>query len=113
MDSFASDPSPNLSGLGKKIKASQALKILFHYKILWWSNETTLRSEFVHAKKETQPEVPKCLSRIVEIILNKIKPLVKAEHFIVKKHPSGGGQKVQREQHAQLLAGWAGAIEAS
>lgn len=57
--------------------------------------------------------MPKCLSRIVEIILNKIKPLVKAEHFIVKKHPSGGGQKVQREQHAQLLAGWAGAIEAS
>lgn len=45
------------------------------------------------AEKETQPEVPKWLSRRVGIILIKMKhPLPKAEHFLFQK---GGGPKIQ------------------
>ena len=72
---------------------SQTLKILFLYKIPWWSSETTLRSEIVHAEKETQPEVPKRLSRRVEIILIKMKHLLKeAEHLISPKGKAGQGE---------------------
>lgn len=57
-------------------------------------------------EKETQPEVPKRLSRRVEIILIKMKHLLKeAEHLIFPKGKAGvgGGQEGQREGNPQLL----------